>query len=264
MFCKFNVCTVARHVGMTLQRNIPPILRSATRKGLPSLPAELRLMIWKATIVPRLLHITVEKIKLGKKVRPGQKQLAKRKSTPSDREIHTHVRFRASEKCPITLHICHESRMEALKYYTPSFYSSTLPQHRASSQKQTAIYFNPELDVVHLPDDRVRFTFHLRGDDETRRRIKVLAVKGSATVQPEAEYTHPNNPLIWAYGRRFKELEEIIWLSDEETMEKAGVIRDSIERHMKVFRDSLLAKGEAWRVPAVKVTDLRTFEREWP
>jgi hypothetical protein len=236
--------------------------RSATRKKFSSLPDELRRMVWEATIVPRILHITVETIKLPPLEPPTGRR---RKSSPP----HNHVRFRAVEKCPATLHVCHESRTVALKHYTPSFHSSTYPQSRASSQKQTAIYFNPKLDVVHIEDkyhDRVRQLLSCRTDEETTRSIRVLVIEGSVTVPQEAEADFPTlYPQIWHDLPLFKGLEDIIWVfDDEETKKKADAIRDGIERHMNMFKDSLQARGEVWRVPAIKVMDPKTFGGEWP
>jgi hypothetical protein len=98
--------------------------QAAARKRFKflSLPTELRLMIWKETFEPRILHIT-SKTTYN---RPATRQ----SSDDSDviYTIHyTHIHFKAREQPPIALQICHESRTLALKHYSPSFHSTTSP-----------------------------------------------------------------------------------------------------------------------------------------
>jgi hypothetical protein len=136
-----------------------PITRSAARKDyqFSSLPTELRLMIWRKSFESRILHITSETI-----------------LSHLHKLTITHVRFKSREKPPIALQVCHESRALALKNHIASFHSYTFPH--ASGIKQTALYFNPELDTVHIAE-RLDKEFHdpfRCTDSETTRSIRTF------------------------------------------------------------------------------------------
>jgi len=166
--------------------------------------------------------------------------------------------------------------MEALKYYTPSFHSSTLPLDRASSEKQTAIYFNPDLDTVHVMDEfggRLLRFISQRTDEETIKSIRFLVIKKifidlDSEDEDYAVWGEDQNDFseMWDDLVLFERLEEIIWVFDDaDTKEKAKSDRREILHEMKTFRNSLRQRGVVWRVPAVKVMGPKTLESEfWP
>jgi hypothetical protein len=80
----------------------------------PSLPAELRLKIWRESCSPRIITLNYNQA--------------------SDSF--------ASCPQPALLSTCHESREEALRIYTPFFGTNSHKPH---------IYFNPYRDTIHLP-----------------------------------------------------------------------------------------------------------------
>lgn len=100
-------------------------------------------MVWRESIEPRILHITTEKIAIPLPVGYCAKS--------------THIRFKSREKPPIVLQICHESRAVALEHYTPSFHSTTRPPLRGLEMEQTALFFNSELDTVHILDNQLSY-----------------------------------------------------------------------------------------------------------
>jgi hypothetical protein len=224
---------------------------------LLSLPTELRLMIWNETFQPRILHITSEKTTL---YRPVTQQ----SSDDSDEVIHairhTHTRFKAREKPPIALQICHESRALALKHYTPSFHSTisplAVPGNMISplpEMNQTAIYFNPELDTVHILEDFGGAIYDLskRTNQATTLSIKVLAVQipGHFSRTEAIRYLSRHLP---SFGR----LETIVLVDfgwdAESTLEDILIkTRDSLR---------LARKCAEWKVPVVKAMNSRAFE----
>jgi hypothetical protein len=204
-------------------------------------------MIWRETFGPRILHITGETDSVIW-------QLLDR----------PHVWFKSREKSPIALQICYESRALALKHYTPSFHPTTSPLTRASESemKQTAHYFSPELDTVHIADDQhgsELYKISCRTDKETILSIKTLAI-GSQLF-----------PDMWTLSIAarlppFRSLETLILVVGDETGwdGEGSSIRVNMETYLATVKDRLVLKGNCveWKLPAVKVTTLRAFEND--
>jgi hypothetical protein len=233
---------------------------------LLSLPTELRLMIWNETFQPRILHITSEKTTL---YRPVTQQ----SSDDSDEVIHairhTHTRFKAREKPPIALQICHESRALALKHYTPSFHSTisplAVPGNMISplpEMNQTAIYFNPELDTVHILEDFGGAIYDLskRTNQATTLSIKALAVQflGDSSFSPAEAARYLSRHLVRVFWR-LETIVLVVFGWDEEATRK------DMEDVLVKTHDSLRLVGECaeWKVPAVKVMDSIAFESQY-
>jgi hypothetical protein len=116
------------------------------RKTFSTLPAELRTVIWEATFVPRILHITIEQC--GRHMHPQPPNPGP--CTIRTRCVNHQRRLKALGRPPIALQVCYESRTVALKHYKPSFHSLAVSQ---DDTFKSFIYFNPELDTVHIAYD---------------------------------------------------------------------------------------------------------------
>jgi hypothetical protein len=228
-----------------------PITRAGRKKfKFSSLPTELRLMVWKESVEPRILHITAETITLP---RPATRQ-----STGGSWFWilnHTHVRFKAREPPPIALQICHESRTVALKHYTLAFHSTTSPLARAREMNQTAIYFNPELDIVHIVDALGSgiHTLFQRTDQETVQSIRALAVAlPGSTVHPEFT-RYVSKHLLALEG-----LETFILVIAGDAESTRSNMEDALFKTKDLLRSE--RKWEEWKVPVVKVMNSEAFE----
>jgi hypothetical protein len=163
-----------------------------------------------------------------------------------------------------------------LKHYTPSFHSSSDPLgwHEALGVKRTAIYFNPDLDIVHIIDvyyDVERINLLHRTEQETVRRIKAFVIEGSHTMEALAETMDKSNepvemfqPWICNNLERLEGLEELIWV----VVNKATIdsVQKIIEHNLVLFVDKLREREgtqSRWRAPVVRVVDEHAFGREY-
>jgi hypothetical protein len=127
--------------------------------------------------------------------------------------------------------------------------------------KQTAIYFNPELDTVRIVDeDGSEFrTFFLCTDKERIRSIKALAVGGCLLRERLWEYIAEKLPA-------FESLETLILVVDGKTgrAEKGSSIRVKMEDHLVKAKGRLVLQGKSkeWKLPAIKVMDTRAFKND--
>ena len=171
-----------------------------------SLPPELRLMVWRESFEPRILHIASEKVNL-----PGPRFISRtRHGCCHRRSIPNHIRFKSHEKPPLALQVCRESRTLALKHYTPSFHSSTCPLQRAAEVNQTALYFNPELDTVHIAGMTEFCNLSSRTDKETIQSIKWLSMGEQLLQDMKTGYIARKLPA-------YESLEVLIVVVDGET-----------------------------------------------
>jgi hypothetical protein len=222
-----------------------------------SLPTELKLMVWKETFEPRILHITSEMISLQLTFPPGQGACV---NVPN-----AHLRFKSREPPPIALRICRESRALALKHYTLSFHSSTSPPQCASEQEQSALYFNPDLDTVRLVnDDRSGFynLIRRRTNEKTVQSIKTLAIGAQLPLAETTTYLPTGNLSL------FEGLETLILVVERLDTEVEGNEEEAIREYVK---DRAIKAGDhprthrngqelEWKLPAVKVMNSHTFE----
>jgi hypothetical protein len=199
-------------------------------------------MIWRESFQPRILNITSK--------------------TTQHRNVYSFIRFRALEPPPIALQICHESRALALKHYIPSFHSTTFPSMHASEVKQTAIYFNPEIDTVRIvttPHDygRKYEIFSLYTDEETIRRIKTLAVLQDDYAMQSLAMRLPTS--------QFEGLKTLILVVEREAgMHEEESIWEDMEDQLLKIKDQLALPEncEEWTPPVVKVMSAQTLENQ--
>jgi hypothetical protein len=146
----------------------------------------------------------------------------------------------------------------ALKHYTPSFRSTTKPYTRSWEIEQTAIYFNPQLDIVHVADEfgsKLQDLFLV--DEETIRSIKTLAI-GIPSLRA----------YLAAHLLRFASLETLILAAEGEVgKDEETLIRENMEDNLVMFKNFLLSKENRihreWNLPAVKVMSPQTLESQF-
>jgi len=234
------------------------VIRSVARWGFKfsSLPTEIRLMIWRESIEPRILHITSGMITL-----PDPDLVVDRLAYYGRPDI-SHVWFKSHEKPPVTLQICRESRAVALKHYVASFRSTTYPEHHASKMKQSAVYFNPELDTVHVVADNCRTglsDLFYRTHEETAKSIRTLAIESQ-------EFSRDlTRNIAWRLQLGFLRLETLILVVDRKTVtgeEGQELVQLGMETSLVETQDRLILQGESkeWKLPVVKVTTREDFE----
>jgi hypothetical protein len=224
------------------------IIHSKTFK-FSSLPTELRLMVWNQTFEPRILHLTSQTIGL----------------TDPDGVRMTHLHFKLREKPPVALWICNESRTLALKHYTPSFHPTTLPLERAS--EINAFYFNPELDTVHIVNNKFcseLWTLSRKIRRETIQSIKTLVI-GSQRIQQNLWTT---KWIIFVAGKlpTFESLETLILAVEGLPRDEEEWIRENMEDHLIKVKNSpalyMWGVRQKWKLPVVKVMNPQTLDSQ--
>jgi hypothetical protein len=201
-------------------------------------------MIWNETFERRILHIT------SKTINPYGLSV----------QHDSIIRFKAHEPPPIALQICHESRTLALKHYTPSFLSTTFPltDARGIPVNQPAIYFNPKLDTVYILEiygDKIHNLSQF-ANQETIQSINALAVEFPYYISPilANQFIRYLSEHLLAFERL--ETFVLVFGGDAESARK--IMEDAL---MKAH-DRLQGECVEWKVPAVKVMDSRSFERD--
>jgi len=113
------------------------------------------------------------------------------------------------------------------------------------------IYFNPEVDTVHVIDDSGRkFRDLLLADTETIRSIKTLAVGSHLSHDNSRQHTT-------TYLRPFKSLQTLILVVEGEAdMNEQELIRKHMEDELAKLRNRLIRQ----KLPLVKVMDAQTLE----
>jgi hypothetical protein len=126
--------------------------------------------------------------------------------------------------------------------------------------EQTALYFSPEFDTVHIvngPRGTEFFKLSCRTDKETIRSIKALAIRHQLSQDRWAPY-------IAGGLRALESLETLILVVDGETGSdgEGSSMRLNMEDHLVKTRDQLVLQGicKEWKLPAVKVMTPRAFE----
>ncbi|KAI5868643.1 hypothetical protein GGS23DRAFT_546507 [Durotheca rogersii] len=114
------------------------------------LPAELRLEIWRLTCHPRVVEVLYD--------------------VESDQCL-------SSTPPPAVLHVCRESRLEALRVYRPSF---------GTRSREPRIYFCPDRDTLYLPRPPL-----MGYDDAARSFADLVPGAGDAVVNLAIDYIRP-------------------------------------------------------------------------
>jgi hypothetical protein len=127
--------------------------------------------------------------------------------------------------------------------------------------KQTALYFNPELDTVHIIVGSKHTTqfWALSNivDKETIQSIKMLAIEIQGFDDEWARYFAGKLVL-------FARLETLISVVGDETRrdEEGSSNQVNMEDHLVKVKDQLVLRGDCtgWNLPVVKVMTRQAFE----
>jgi hypothetical protein len=124
--------------------------------------------------------------------------------------------------------------------------------------KQTALYFNPKLDTVHIKKDEFRtlagtsYSIHWK----TTQSIRTLAI-GSQDVRMK---------YVARQLRAFRMLEMLILVIDGEMADdgEGSSLPENMEDYLVKVKDQLVLQGKckAWKLPLVKVMDAQAFEND--
>ncbi|KAH8204765.1 hypothetical protein TruAng_001099 [Truncatella angustata] len=181
----------------------------------PALPAELRLKIWNATFEPRVLELHSKR---GHYAMP--------------------VSAHWCSDCgnPVTLSLCHESREEALAFYTIAL---PVGDENGDPTKRL-LYMNPAVDTVALLGDmgysRLRHLFQsVMGMDPEKRGFQRVGLSISSWAH---EYAGEMLQL-WAKAL-FKDLEHFMLLMYTESSPPANFRRGECTLEECVGMDSFL------------------------
>jgi hypothetical protein len=171
-----------------------------------SLPTELRVKIWGIALsIPRNVNIICQ---------------------PSDGFTNL---FKSSDRPPALLHICHESRSEALEIYKPLFQTESSPIYVAYSQ-----------DIIIVSDNVLKY---MRG---------VGIQKMTINIKHSWHFGHFGTTPLKKMQPSLRELELIF---------EEGPMYDRGDGHMLPVRDDIyreIITDPSWDCPNIKIVDGKT------
>ncbi|KAK9419072.1 hypothetical protein SUNI508_01049 [Seiridium unicorne] len=208
----------------------------------PSLPAELRVKIWQHTFAPRVLELHSER---GHYVLPE------------------HALWCSNCGNPVTLSVCHESREEALAFYTVA-----LPLGDKNGDPiDRFLYMNPAVDTAALLGDmgysRLRHLFDMvKALDPAGRGLQRIGLSISSWAHGYAA------SMLQAWSKAvFKDLEQFLLLMYTESRPPANfrggecVMEDCAGMEgflgLTTGQGSRLKTGDSWMV--VGKTEMRVM-----
>ena len=166
-----------------------------------------------------------------------------------------------SARPPLALHICHESRAEALRFYSLSFGTSKYPPAAYFSADFDTLdmskCYSPERDAVgSLPAGyllNLWFGKTFSSFDSTvadSAKVKTLTIDVSSDI-----YSRPL--FCWDEIRLFRNLQDLLlvaWDADDRADELMTFFESSLARVTNEHKD--------WRVPGIKIIDAHS-RRPW-
>jgi hypothetical protein len=250
--------TIAAPGGMALTTAAsPPVPSDEVFTCFPRLPLELRLKVfWRTLPGPRIVRLVFKERDYSYNNRSG---------VLSDMESYATI--------PVILHVCKESREEALRQYQLQFaIGSHLPN----------VYFNFKIDTLYFGPLEDRFgpgcpLYVGKGQDEIRYFVEQARREDMAKVQflavgTRTRWNYGNRRLLKAIATKFphlKRLTEIYNVEDLEEIWEQGIYADqpesseiSIPKELKDLWESWFEDMKedmpGWNVPEVK-TEYDTY-----
>jgi hypothetical protein len=190
-----------------------------------ALPSELRLRIWGIALsIPRSINITCD---------TGTFQRGIPRSPKS---------FRSSDRPPALLHVCRESRLEALRVYKPFFQTESSPKY---------IYVAFSQDTIKASDSLLQF---LRSGE--LQGIRKMAID----IKDPAYFGHFNVDILKKMQPNLIELELIVEQGELYRRHPRETYPQMVTGDIR----QAMATDPGWRCPEVKIVDGNTgklFER---
>ncbi|KAF8854119.1 hypothetical protein BDZ45DRAFT_677200 [Acephala macrosclerotiorum] len=206
----------------------------------PELPTELRLKIWKLAIPgPRILSV-------GHRMQYGEGY---------GRIIPTAMEWRTSDPVPTLLHVCHDSRTEALKVYQPSFAAFRTPRQEGKN------YIDFSRDILYFGGSGRAFTdmkalINSTSNNPSNYLLDMFLGADYGTKDAEHikymivdidEERYGRRSFIWDEIRLFPKLQDLIVVVWEEDSDA--------EQLMALYRISLrevARKHPEWAIPEIR------------
>jgi hypothetical protein len=182
-----------------------------------TLPFELRLKIWDLALSsPRMVTISCEREKL-------------------DRERRFAKAFMSKTPPPALLHVCRESRFEALSTYTPQFKTETSPIYT---------YMCFEQDTIRCPDSILEYM----GEDEVKSVTRM-----TLEVHDTEYFGHFHMDLVTRMGK----LKELSLLTQKR--HRPNWSRGELEILTGDFKEARYT-DPGWDCPRVRIMNRQTGE----
>ena len=202
-----------------------------------ALPRELRLQIWGIALsIPRNVNIACD----TRNFHPGLQSNTFQGQPPSP----SLKSFTSSDRPPALLHVCRESRLEALRIYKPFFQIESSPKY---------IYVAFSQDTIKTSDFFLRF---LRGVE--LQGIQKMAIN----VNDPISFGHGDIQILKEMQPNLTELELLVepWGHIWEHIygRHHGEIYLQQIKIVPAFIRAAMVRDPGWRVPDMKIVDRKT------
>ncbi|RFU75655.1 hypothetical protein TARUN_6590 [Trichoderma arundinaceum] len=249
---KSSLITKARLVEKSHPHKVAKQLDSF--RSFAKLPTELRLRIWELSLPsPRLVSIQCgsNSTFLSEPTTPA--------SNPASSTKNTSAGCMSSAPIPVNLHVCAESRLEALQTYRPSFGFARGPGQ---------VLFNPEVDIMYfgpregfMAADSQFHTCMMMCDQAELASVRRLAINdalfwigdtynsmtaGSFTLE-----------VLRQIAMRMTGLKELIFVPREEEIEiDEAMVQGRMTEQIQTAIQSIAQQYPSWEPPSWKIIPL--------
>ncbi|KAL7898541.1 hypothetical protein HDV63DRAFT_354969 [Trichoderma sp. SZMC 28014] len=251
---RFSPITKSRPIEKRSSLKLAPSKHLDSFHSFAKLPTELRLRIWELSLPsPRLVPIQCgsNNISLSKPSPPA--------SLTSSRHTFTTAGCMSSAPVPVNLHVCTESRLEALQTYRPCFGFA-----RGPSQ----IFFNPEIDIMYFgpcegfmaANSQFR-TCMMLCDQQELASVRRLAINDALfwigntyNSMTAARFTLE---VLREVATRMTGLEELIFVPwEEENGHYEETVRERMARQIQTAMQSISQQFPSWEPPPWSIVSL--------
>ncbi|KAM0248546.1 hypothetical protein ACHAQJ_009422 [Trichoderma viride] len=226
-------------------------------RSFAKLPTELRLKIWDLSLPsPRLVPIQCGSDSISLLEEPTAST-----SNPTLSRNDMTTGCMSSAPIPVNLHICAESRLEALQTYRPSFGFARSPGQ---------VFFNPEVDIMYFGPREgfmaANSQFHtcmMLCDREELARVRRLAISDALfwigntyNSMTAASFTLE---VIKEAATRMPDLEELIfvpWEEEEEEGDHEDGVQERMVRQIQTAIQSIEEQYPSLKLPSWKILPL--------